>query len=80
MSNNINFKLLLPGNLAKVLKKNGEFYHLTWKENQKTVTRYVRLDEVKKVREGVKEYNKAKKTIERTAKKNLKKIFKGRKK
>lgn len=79
MLHEINFTLLLPGSLAKMSNQYGEFFHLTWKENQKTKTRYIRLDEVRRVRQGIKAYQKAKSTIEEAAKKNLKKLLKDRK-
>jgi hypothetical protein len=74
----INLSVLLPGSLSKVTYKHGVFFHLTWKENQKTITRYIRLGEVKRVMKGIKAYQQAKKTIDQAAQENLKDLLKAR--
>ena len=79
MLNRIDFKTLIPGTLSKVSNQYGEFFHLTWKENQKTITRYIRIDEVKKVRTGIRAYQKVKILIDNIAKKNLRSLLKSRK-
>lgn len=73
-----NLDSIIPGNLAKVSRKSGDFYHLTWKEDQKTVTRYIRLDEVKVVRAGIKMYQAVKKRLDAIARTNLRALLKKR--
>jgi hypothetical protein len=78
MNNKIDLESVLPGTLSRVSSTRGEFFHLTWKESGKTVTRYVRLDEVKTVEKGIKLYQKAKEILDRAARKNLSALFKAR--
>lgn len=74
----IPFSELILGTLAKVKEAGGSFWHLTWKEKQKTITRYIRLNEVKKVQKGIKAYKEAKATIDRIARTNLNRLFQKR--
>ena len=79
MAQKIQFSLLIPGNLGQVRERGGTFWHLTWKQNGKTVSRYIRLDEVNRVRKGVKAYARAKEVLKNTAETNLQRLFKERK-
>ncbi|GEM_PF-5416493 len=79
MSYSVSFSSLIPGNLSKITKKSGDFYHLTWKIDQKTQTRYIRLDEVAKVKKGIIAYKKAKAAIDKAAYTNLNLLFAKRK-
>jgi hypothetical protein len=78
MPQDIDLSILLPGTLSSVTQQKNEYFRLTWKENGKTVTRYIRNDEVKHVRLGVKAYQNAKKTIDSVAHKNLKTLIRHR--
>lgn len=79
MRTKIQFSELIPGTLVSVKEKGGAFWHLTWKEKQKTKTRYIRISEVDKVKKGIRAYKKAKTTIDKVAKANLAQLFKKRK-
>lgn len=71
---------LYCGTLCQVHKPDGKvFWHLTWKEDNRTVTRYIRLEEVPVIRKGIKAFQKAKNDLQRTATANLTRLMKGRK-
>lgn len=71
---------IYSGSLCQIKKPGGlVFWHLTWKKDNRTVTRYVRLDEVPKIKKGLKAYKKAKKDLQRIAASNLTKLMAGRK-
>ena len=75
----IKFSELIPGNLGRVKEPGGIFWHLTWKEKTKTVSRYIRLNEVDSVQKGVRAYRDAKAAIKKAANANLKRLFQRRK-
>jgi len=76
-------KEALPGNLTSAQGKSkpkgkaasasyGPVWRLTWKENKKTKTFYVRQGEVSKVQRGVEQMKKIKKNIRQAGEINLK--------
>ena len=76
-------KEALPGNLTSAQGKSkpkgkaasasyGPVWRLTWKENKKTKTFYVRQGEVSKVQRGVEQMKKIKKNIRQAGENNLK--------
>ncbi len=71
----IRFGDLIPGNLCSFKNHGATFWRLTWKEKQKTKTRYIRLDEVDDVRRGVEAYAEAKAALERVARANLQRML-----
>jgi hypothetical protein len=78
MKPKINFENLYCGSISKIIRKENVFWHLTWKKNKKTVTRYIRLDEVKRIQKGIKAYQKAKADLQKIATANLTKLMEGR--
>jgi len=52
-------------------EKHGPVWNLTWKENQKTKTFYVRKKEVNKVKSGVEEHKQVKKLLKEISFLNL---------
>lgn len=79
MKPKINFETLYCGSICQINRHGNIFWHLTWKSNNRTITRYIRLDEVKKIRKGIKAYQKAKADILRIATSNLNKLMEERK-
>ena len=67
MYQQIKFSELIAGTLCKIEKTTGVFWHLTWKENNKTVSRYIRLEELPQIKRGVKAYYKAKQLLKKVA-------------
>lgn len=55
----------------------GPFYYLIYPEDGKQKTLYVRKDKLKEVREGIKAYKRARKTIDKVAETNRKLLKKG---
>ncbi|OGF59091.1 MAG: hypothetical protein A2Y62_18150 [Candidatus Fischerbacteria bacterium RBG_13_37_8] len=85
-----NCKEALPGNLTSAQGRSkpkgkaasasyGPVWRLTWKENKKTKTFYVRQGEVSKVEIGVEQMKKIKKNIRQIGEINLKLLIKERK-
>lgn len=71
---------LFCGTLCQIRKPHGKvFWHLTWKSGDRTVTRYVRLDEVSRIKKGIAAYHRAKAELQRIASRNLSKLMAGRK-
>ena len=79
MNPKIIFENLYCGTICQVKRRGSVFYHLTWKNNNRTVTRYIRLDEVKKIQRGIKAYQKAKADLQKIAAANLDKLMEARK-
>lgn len=75
MYQQIKFSELIAGTLCKIKRKAGVFWHLTWKENNKTISRYIRLEELSKIKRGLKAYSKAKRLLKKAAVNNLKRLF-----
>ncbi len=65
----------IKGSITKVIRKNkntGEFYHLTYKDNkQKTQTKYISAELIKKARSRIQKMNKIKKIINEISKINI---------
>jgi hypothetical protein len=74
----INFENLYCGSICAIKRKGKVFWHLTWKQNNRTITRYIRLDEVKKIKKGIAAYQKAKADLQRIATNNLTRLMEGR--
>ncbi len=55
----------------------GPFYYLIYPEEGKQKTLYVRKDKLEEVREGIKAYKRARKTIDKVAETNRKLLKKG---
>lgn len=80
MNPKINFEKLYCGSLSEISKPGGKvFWHLTWKSDNRTVTRYIRLEEVAEIRRGIKAYQKAKADLQKAASVNLTRLMGGRK-
>jgi hypothetical protein len=75
MYQQIKFSELIAGTICKIKKKAGTFWHLTWKEDNKTISRYVRLEELPRIKRGVKAYYRAKQLLKKIALNNLKRLF-----
>ena len=58
-------------------KLHGPFYYLIYPEGGKQKTLYVRKDKLREVREGIKAYKRARKTIDKVAEMNRKLLKKG---
>ncbi len=58
-------------------EKHGPFYYLIYPEEGKQKTLYVRKDKLKEVREGIRAYKRARKTIDKVAETNRKLLRKG---
>lgn len=78
MKPNIIFENLYCGTICKINRRGRVFWHLTWKQNNRTVTRYIRLDEVQKIKKGIQAYQKAKSELQRIATENLDKLMEER--
>jgi hypothetical protein len=78
MKSKIIFENLYCGSISRINRNSNTFWHLTWKKNSRTVTRYIRLDEVKKIQKGIKAYRKAKADLQKIAADNLDKLMEGR--
>jgi len=78
MKPKIIFENLFCGSISQINRNGNTFWHLTWKNNNRTVTRYIRLDEVKKIQKGIKAYQKAKADIQKIATDNLTKLMEER--
>ena len=75
----IRFTEIIAGSLGQVKQAEGIFWRLTWKVDGKTKCRYVRLDELDRIRKGVKAYQEAKEILKKVAESNLTQVFGGRK-
>ena len=78
MKQKIDYEILYCGSISQVTRNGKVFWHLTWKKDNRTVTRYIRLDEVKKIQKGIKAYQKAKADLQKIATANLERLMEER--